>query len=115
MRRKNRPTTAITNAIDTTSVNCTSRTDARIVAVWSKIGTVSMPAGIQRASSGRIALTRSTVSITLAPGWRKIWTSTARRSPNQAAWRSFSTPANTLATSPKRTVRPLAARSRIAR
>ncbi len=70
MVRKKISTTVITSATLSTSVNCTSRTDARILSVASRTMISVAPTGIERCSFGSSSLMRWTVSITLAPGWR---------------------------------------------
>ena len=59
------------------------------------------------ASEGSSALTRSMVSMMLAPGWRRMTSTTARLPFTQPATRSFSTSSKTFATSCRRTVVPL--------
>src|SRR3984885_12445273 len=70
--RRNMKITITTRAIDSISVNCTSATEARMVCVRSTITTVLIEGGIDASSRGRVALMRSTVSMTLAPGCLKI-------------------------------------------
>jgi len=69
--RKNRKITATTSAIESISVNCTSCTEARIVTVRSTIVSTLTEGGIAARNAGSAALTRSTVSMTLAPGCLK--------------------------------------------
>ena len=57
VRRRKTKTTIITRAIDSSSVNCMSWTEARIVVVRSVSTWISMPAGIQRCRLGISALT----------------------------------------------------------
>jgi hypothetical protein len=66
MRRRKTNTTSITSRIVARRVYCMSCTLARIVLVRSDSTETSMPAGIQRLSSGISARIWSTVSITLA-------------------------------------------------
>ncbi len=72
--RRKISTTVMTSATLRISVNCTSRTDARMLAVASCTMVRVAPTGIERCSFGSSFLMRATVSITLAPGWR--WMST---------------------------------------
>ena len=65
-RRRNTNTTSMTRPMVASSVSCMSRTLARMVLVRSERTEMSMPAGIQRLSSGSSSRMRSTVSITLA-------------------------------------------------
>ena len=69
--RRNRKITITTSATASSSSNCTSRTEARIVdgAVGQQRRRRPRPAATP-ASCGSSALTRSTTSMTLAPGWR---------------------------------------------
>jgi hypothetical protein len=57
-----------------TSVRSTSFTEARMVVVRSSTTVVSMPSGIDALIDGSCARMRSTVSMMLAPGWRKMIT-----------------------------------------
>ncbi len=57
-------------------------------------------------SCGSSALIRSTTSITLAPGWRWMFSTTAGRLLAQAARRTFSASSSTLATSRMRSGEP---------
>ena len=70
--RRNRKITITTSATVSISVNCTSPTEARMVWVRSETTLTLMAGGIEACSTGSIALIRSTVSMTLAPGWRWI-------------------------------------------
>ena len=72
--RRKISTTVMTSATLRISVNCTSWTEARMLAVASCTTVSVAPTGIERCSFGSSFLMRSTVSITLAPGWR--WMST---------------------------------------
>jgi len=54
----------------------TSLTDALIVVVRSSTMVVWMPWGIEASIDGIACLMRSTVSMMLAPGWRKMITVT---------------------------------------
>ena len=69
VRRKIK-TTSTTRPTLSTSVNCTSWIEARMVSVRSLTTVSAAPAGIARCSRGSSARRRCTVSITLAPGWR---------------------------------------------
>ncbi len=68
-RRKNN-TTSTTSTTASTSVNCTSRIEARMVPVRSCTTVSLMPCGMAACRRGSSWLTRRTVSMTLAPGWR---------------------------------------------
>ena len=68
--RRNTKITITTSATVSINVNCTSETEARMVSVRSETIDTLMAGGIEASSTGSIALTRSTVSMTLAPGWR---------------------------------------------
>ena len=70
--RRNTKTTRITSMTDRISVRSTSLTDARMVVVRSRTMVVLMPCGIDASIDGNAALMRSTVSMMLAPGWRKM-------------------------------------------
>ena len=70
LRRKTK-TTRMTSAIEITIVIWTSRTEARIVRVASMTTDSVIVGGIDAWSCGSRARTRSTVSMMLAPGWRK--------------------------------------------
>ena len=72
--RRKMSTTVMTSATLRMSVNCTSRTEARMLSVASWTTVSVAPVGIERCSFGSSLLMRCTVSITLAPGWR--WMST---------------------------------------
>ena len=61
-----------TRATVSINVNCTSATEARIVWVRSEITLTLTAGGIEVSSTGSMVLTRPTVSMTLAPGWRWI-------------------------------------------
>ncbi|MOA45301.1 hypothetical protein D3C78_1676860 [compost metagenome] len=67
----------------------------------------SRPAGRLSVIDGSRALIRSTTSMTLAPGWRWMFSSTAWFSLAQAARRSFSAPSTISATSFRRNGAPL--------
>ena len=98
--------TATTSRIVRTSVNSTSRTDARTVSVRSERIFTSIPCGSDASSSGSSAFTRFATSIRLAPGWRCTFRMTAGCAPAQPASCAFSTPSSTLATSVSRTAAP---------
>ncbi len=75
--RRNSSTTSVTNTTLSTSVNCTSWTEALMVTVRSLTTSSFTPAGIARCSFGISARIWRTTSITLAPGWRWISMTTA--------------------------------------
>ncbi len=68
--RRNRNTTRITKEIASSSVSFTACSEARMVTVRSLATFISMSVGIEALSAGISAITRSTVSMMLAPGWR---------------------------------------------
>ena len=96
-----------TSATVSSNVNCTSLTEARMVSVRSEMTLTLMADGIEACSTGSIALTRWTVSTTLAPGWRWIARMIARWWLYQPAIRLFSGPSMALPTSRTRTGEPL--------
>ena len=97
--RRKMSTTSTTSTTLRQSVNCTSRTEARMVPVRSCTMASLMPLGIERSMRGSSALTRWTVSMTLAPGWRNTSTTTAGASWYQPPTLVFSRPSTTWATS----------------
>ncbi len=100
--RRNTKMTRTTRTTASISSNWTSWTEARMVVVRS-VSTVTCTAdGRALWSCGRSCLTRSTTSIRLAPGWRWMLTMIAGVSPIHAAWRMFSAPSITSATSESR-------------
>ena len=104
--RRNTKTTSVTRTTAISSVRSTSCREARMVVVRSSTTPRSMAPGIAAASRGSSARTRSTVSMMLAPGWRKMMTSTAGRPLASPALRTSSTESSTRATSPIATGRP---------
>ena len=66
--RRNRKITITTKAMDSSRVNSTSPTEARIVCVRSTIVCTWIAGGMLVSSRGRAARNRSTVAMTLAPG-----------------------------------------------
>ena len=107
MVRRKTSTTMMTSATLSMSVNCTSRIEARIVVVRSCTTVSLAPTGMVRWSFGSSALMRCTVSITLAPGWRWISTTTAGLPWYQPPTLSFSRPSTTSAMSRSSTGAPL--------
>ena len=103
MVRRKMSTTRITSATLSTSVNCTSRIEARMVLVASCTTVSSTPAGNARCSRGSSRWMRCTVSTTLAPGWRWMSTTMAGWPLYQAPTLLFSSPSTTSATSLSRT------------
>ncbi len=91
--------TITTSAIASISSNWVSFTDARMVTVRSVRSWTSTAAGSAAVSEGSSCFTRSTTSITLAPGWRCTFTMIAGVSFIHAASRAFSAPSITSATS----------------
>ena len=88
-------------------VNCTSRTEARIVSVRSDTIESCAPGGSARSSSGSCARMPSTVWTMLAPGWRCTSTRTAWRPSNQAPFSVFSRSSSAWPMSRRRTGAPL--------
>ena len=77
--RRNSSTTSTTSTTLSTSVNCTSWMEARMVPVRSCTSVSFTLLGIARSRRGSSALRRWTVSMTLAPGWRCTSMMTAGR------------------------------------
>ncbi|MNR15176.1 hypothetical protein D3C85_1316930 [compost metagenome] len=100
--RRNTNTTMITSATEIISVCSTSRREARMVGVRSIITSIEMLAGIILRSCGSISLTRSTVSMMLAPGERFSTSSTDGLPLAEPALRMSCTESTTLATSWRR-------------
>src|ERR1039458_7443190 len=73
LRRKTK-TTRITRRTESMRVRSTSLTDARMVVVRSRTIVVLMPCGMEASIDGNSLAIRSTVSMMLAPGWRKMMT-----------------------------------------
>ena len=91
--------TRTTSTTASRSSYCTSLTEARIVVVRSVRTVTLMDEGSAFWSCGRSFLIRSTTSMTLAPGWRWMFTITAGDVLIQAAWFTFSASSTTSATS----------------
>ena len=89
------------------SVRSMSCSEVRMVTVRSNVISTLMALGIEASSWGRIALTRSTVSMMLAPGCLKRKTSTAGLPLASPSLRKFSTESLTSPTSVSRTGAPL--------
>ena len=104
MVRRNMSTTSTTSPTLSTSVNCTSRTEARMVPVRSCTSVSLTPLGMARCRRGSSALMRCTVSMTLAPGWRCTSMMTAGRALVPAAdlgvLQAFDRPAATSSAAP---------------
>jgi hypothetical protein len=77
--RRNRKITITTSATASISSNCTSSTEARMVWCGRSAADDVDAAGSVACSCGSSALTRSTTSMTLAPGWRWMLRMTAGR------------------------------------
>ena len=105
--RRNRNTTRITRPIEITSERSTSSRLARMVGVRSSATSKSIALGIEARSTGRIARTRSTVSMMLALGWRLRISSTEGLPLADPALRRSCTESTTSATSDNRTAPPL--------
>ncbi len=99
MVRRKISTTSTTKAMLSVSVNCTSWIEARMVVVRSLTMNSSAPTGNTWRRPGSSARTRSTVSITLAPGWRCTSTTIAGSPRYHAPTLLFSRPSTTSATS----------------
>ncbi len=99
--------TSTTSTIVTPSVNCTSLTDARIVCVRSLTTSTLTAGGSASSRCGRVALIRSTVSMTLAPGCLKTTRKTPRLPFDQAACFTSSGPATAVPISRMRIGPPL--------
>ncbi len=84
-RRRNTKITATTSAMVSTRVNFTSCTEARMVSVRSENTSRCTSAGNTDRSCGRMLRICSTVCTMLAPGWRRISSSTACLPSAQAA------------------------------
>ena len=104
--RRNRKITRTTNPMLSSSVNCTSLTEARMVWMRSDRTDTLMVGGIDASSCGSNALIRSTVAITLAPGCRMIGMMIARCPFIQPPSRSFSGPETAWPMSRTRTGEP---------
>ena len=74
LRKQN--TTRITSSTEIIRVFSMSLTEARMVTVWSIATCTSIDCGMEAVICGRTARMRSTVSMMLAPGWRKMMTKT---------------------------------------
>ena len=105
--RRNRKMTITTSPTVSISSNSTSSTEARMVVVRSVRMAISTEVGRELRRAGSSFFTRSTTSMMLAPGWRWMLRMTAGTSFIQAAWRTFSAPSTTVATSESRTGAPL--------
>ena len=105
--RRNNSTTSVTSTTLRISVNCTSRTEARMVTVRSLTICRLTPAAIRRCTFGISARIWRTTSMTLAPGWRWMSMITAGVPWYQPPVRSFSSPSTMMATSPMVTGAPL--------
>ncbi len=104
--RRNRKVTITTSAIASISSNCTSVTEARMVVVRSDSTFTSSVAGSAACNCGSSALMRSTTSMTLAPGWRWMFSTIAGWLLAQAARRVSSAPSTARATSARRSGEP---------
>ena len=99
MVRRKMNTTSTTSPTASTSVNCTSRIEARIVSVRSCTTASLAPTGRMRRSRGSSAWMFWTVCTTLAPGWRRMSMITACWPLYQPETLAFSSPSTTSATS----------------
>ena len=95
--------TITTSAMLIRRENCTSSTDARIVAVRSLSSSSFMLGGSQSCACGIASRMRSTVSITFASACLKMTSSTAGFVPCQPPTRLFSTPSTIFASELSRT------------
>src|SRR5262249_53491362 len=105
--RRERKRTITPRATENTSVERTAPTAARQGSRRSETVLILMSDGIEACSTGIIALMRSTVAMTLAPGKRWIVRMIARCLLYQAAIRLFSGPLIAFPTSLTRTGDPL--------
>ena len=105
--RRKRKTTRMTSEIEMSSVISTSWTDARMVVVRSRTTDILIAGEIEACNCGSAASTRSTVSMILAPGWRKMMIRTDGVPSTIPALRTSSTESSTSATSERRTAAPL--------
>ena len=96
----------MTRPIEIASARSTSRSEARIVVVRSIATVRSIAPEICVRNSGRIALTRSTVSMMLAPGWRVMISNTDARPFIRPSLRKSCTESTTCAMSERRTALP---------
>ncbi len=106
-RRRNRNTTSVTSATASSSVSSVSCNAARIVVVRSLAMVTWTSLGSAASSSGSAAVTWSTVSMMLAPGWRNSSTTTEGVPSDRPMLRRFSTESITSATSASLTGAPL--------
>ena len=107
MLRRNRKITSTTRATASASSICTSATEARMVVVRSVSTATSTDDGRAADSCGSSSFTRSTTSITLAPGWRWMFRMMAGTVFIQAPSFVFSALSTTSATSDSLTGAPL--------
>ena len=106
LRRKTK-TTRMTRTMEMHSAIWTSCTEARMVRVASMSTFSSTVGGREPCNWGKRARTRSTVSMMLASGCRKMGTMMAGTPLDRPELRTFSTESVTRATSPRRTALPL--------
>ncbi len=104
--RRNMKTTITTSATLSTRVSSTSCTEARMVCARSSPMPMVIAGEIEVLRLGSSAVTRSMVSMMLAPGWRRMTSTTEGLLLIQPATRVFCTPSMTVATSPRRTAAP---------
>ncbi len=104
-RRKTKMTITTSTTVSS-SVNCTSAIDARMVAVRSVRMETLTEGGMEARSRGSSAFTRSAVWMMFAPGWRWMSRTTAGLPPTQPPSRTFSTLSITSPMSPSRTGEP---------
>ena len=104
--RKNAKVTSTTRPMANSSSFWVSLTEARILWVRSVSTATSTAAGRVEVSCGSNSRTLSVTSITLAPGWRCTFSSTAGWLLAQAARKRSSAPSTMVATSPRRSGAP---------
>src|SRR3974390_1386810 len=97
--RRNRKTTITTKQTEMTRLSSTSWIEERMLELRSNTTSRLIDAGIEARSAGRVAMTRSTVSITLAPGCRQTSTRIARCASEYPEALKFCTESRTVATS----------------
>ncbi len=105
--RRKRKITMTTRPMVSISSNSTSFTDDWMLVVMSVMVVTLIETGRFASSCGKICWIRLTTVMVLAPGWRWMFRITAGVWFIHAAWRVFSTPLTTLATSFTRTGAPL--------
>ena len=104
--RRNTSTTSTTRKMEMASDRSTSFSEARVEVVRSTPISRSICGGSWARRRGRAALIRSTVAMTLAPGWRVMRTTMAGLPSTSPIWRTSSTLSRTSDTSDRRITWP---------